>query len=738
MRRISKSTTPPKWLLSDRVESERERILEYLRRPALEREQRRDELNERLIFNDTFHDELARAFFRKCAFCESQLDDGTIVHFRPLRFASNSRREGGDISRDYYLWLAFEWRNIFYACHDCARAKRDIFPVEGLRAPFLSSFEDCVRQERPLLIDPSQEDPSRHLQLLSDGRLHATTTRGATTIDAFHLNRHSLIVQRLSEIRNLFAPIKGRNTEYSRHQLGRPGAPYSGLLLKYAKRVANMWPASGIQTSLGTRAFIADFEGVLSGLTKNQADTLTALLKALEASDEKKSDDFEPYAVQHSLAAIDKEKLYADDWSDISEFTIRNFKAINTLAASFPEVSSSSYHSGAPCLMLLGENSTGKSSILSAIALALIGTRHARQYKNYLPALVSSLNDGRFDQLDGRPIAIELASNTNTKAATLYYDPRSRVIEGTRDPACLVLGYGPRRFFDPRKQPRKGNVFSQIQTLFDPGATIPYPSDWLRRQTGSKFNNIAAALRIVLSLDDKDEIIVKPDHLAVRANGRVTAIDALSEGYRSVFAMTVDMMRSFLEHWDDLERASGVVLIDEIETHLHPRWKMRVMTSLRKVLPRVQFIASTHDPLCLRGMDDDEVMLLRRNEHNEIEVVQDLPSVRGMTAEQLLLSDYFGLSSTADPAMELDLAQMAGDFVKRSGDGSASVTLSQGTVETISELTIGDSSSEALIQEAIKRYLSERELRRRKPVELREEAVRAIVDILSGRASADA
>jgi hypothetical protein len=118
--------------------------------------------------------------------------------------------------------------------------------------------------------------------------------------------------------------------------------------------------------------------------------------------------------------------------------------------------------------------------------------------------------------------------------------------------------------------------------------------------------------------------------------------------------MVVDMMRGLLSEWDNLEFACGAVIIDEIENHLHPRWKMRVMRALRDAMPRVQFIVSTHDPLCLRGMRTGEVQVLYRNKDGQIRSVENLPDITALRVDQILTSDYFGLSSSEDPQqMEL-------------------------------------------------------------------------------------
>jgi hypothetical protein len=100
--------------------------------------------------------------------------------------------------------------------------------------------------------------------------------------------------------------------------------------------------------------------------------------------------------------------------------------------------------------------------------------------------------------------------------------------------------------------------------------------------------------------------------------------------------------------------AEGIVLIDELESHLHPSWKMQIVSSLRRCFPRVQFFVTTHDPLCLRGLEAGEVVLVRRNRRGDSFAVTDLPSVKGMRVDQLLTSEHFGLNSTLEPDVERD------------------------------------------------------------------------------------
>jgi hypothetical protein len=104
--------------------------------------------------------------------------------------------------------------------------------------------------------------------------------------------------------------------------------------------------------------------------------------------------------------------------------------------------------------------------------------------------------------------------------------------------------------------------------------------------------------------------------------------------------------------WITPEDAEGVVLLDEIGSHLHPTWKMRFVRSLRKFLPGMQFIATTQEPLCLRGIQGGEVVVMQRDEEAQIVALSDLPSPADFRVDQLLTSEFFGLHTTSDPEVE--------------------------------------------------------------------------------------
>jgi hypothetical protein len=100
------------------------------------------------------------------------------------------------------------------------------------------------------------------------------------------------------------------------------------------------------------------------------------------------------------------------------------------------------------------------------------------------------------------------------------------------------------------------------------------------------------------------------------------------------------------------------VLIDELEVHLHPRWKMEIVGLLRQMFPKMTFWVTTHDPLCLRGLQPGEVIVLR-HEGDQIQPQVITESLANLRADQLLTSELFGLIGTRDPDVNVAILRHA-------------------------------------------------------------------------------
>ncbi len=97
--------------------------------------------------------------------------------------------------------------------------------------------------------------------------------------------------------------------------------------------------------------------------------------------------------------------------------------------------------------------------------------------------------------------------------------------------------------------------------------------------------------------------------------GRVEklSLDQLSGGYRIVLALAADLARRMVvgnPHLDNPLESEAIVLIDEVELHLHPRWQQRILGDLRRTFPNSQFIVSTHSPQVLTTVEPHRIVEL--------------------------------------------------------------------------------------------------------------------------------
>ena len=158
--------------------------------------------------------------------------------------------------------------------------------------------------------------------------------------------------------------------------------------------------------------------------------------------------------------------------------------------------------------------------------------------------------------------------------------------------------------------------------------------------------------------------------------------------------------------WGSMAIAEGVVLIDELGAHLHPKWRMRIVKSLRETFPKVQFIITTHDPLCLRGLDDGEVIVARRDRDRRVMIRTDLPPVAGLRVDQLLTSEHFGLASTLDPEVERDFEAYYELLAEDDLDPEQQQRLEQLQQRFDRRQMLGNDRRERLMLEAIDRHLA--------------------------------
>ena len=132
-------------------------------------------------------------------------------------------------------------------------------------------------------------------------------------------------------------------------------------------------------------------------------------------------------------------------------------------------------------------------------------------------------------------------------------------------------------------------------------------------------------------------------------------LNVLSQGTQSIIQWLAHLLIGYAEYFDyppDLEHKLGIVIIDEIDAHLHPSWQRRIIPTLTKHFPNLQIFCSTHSPLMLAGLKAGQVQLLRRDEKGRVIVSRNETDIVGWTADQILRT-FLDVSSPTDlPTVE--------------------------------------------------------------------------------------
>ena len=131
----------------------------------------------------------------------------------------------------------------------------------------------------------------------------------------------------------------------------------------------------------------------------------------------------------------------------------------------------------------------------------------------------------------------------------------------------------------------------------------------------------------------------------------------LAEGHRAHLAWACDLLR----HLGDvtpakskLRQTPGVVLVDELDLHLHPSWERRILPQLSRCLPRLQFIVTSHSPVLAGSIPRRNVWFADRGENGTARLIRSDKDYYGRSVDEILTGSYFQLRTTLSPDLEAE------------------------------------------------------------------------------------
>lgn len=783
MIKVERGTSPPT-LNSVEVINALERGRSHVAAGGLRGTQQRFSVEDeiRTIGGEDLLRALVAQFDGRCAYTELPIPepalDNALLH-RPSRNASDLL---GEPSPDHYWWLAGSWTNWYLASALVQEVKGSQFPVIGDR----SKKGDAVDQG--LFLDPCVDHPEWYLRFMPDGsveaRLHPSARerdaygpqdRGAFNIAALGLNSGELVSSRRLAVASFM--MDGDHVAWDVDTDAHVGAQRqvaARTVLEFATEHGPAETKAHFSTWLDTltpelAALICSERQLLGRGAERLGPVIRAAItdhvRRLFPDVAPQLDAiFDPRFVSPRPDILggpapmtaptptgDPIPSTAQRAPIIERVVIKNFKAIRNAEFSMHPgdviVGSGPGEDDIRVLgakTFLGENGSGKSSILEAVSFALAGQELTPvmaglglEWRKFLRRTSDPEND---PVRQGRV----LVTFRDQSRIDLRFNHHKHWFVGP-DPTVdfFVRAYGATRSLPPLEG-EEGDVQTaaaqkiRIANMFDPRSTVLDAESWLLSLPDESFNLAATQIAELISYRTRWETGARPgavltrndDRSEVRVHG--DSLDSVSDGYGAIVSLMCDIMAGAASSdLSDLRNASGIVLIDEIGAHLHPSWRMFVTRLLRRAFPQMQFLTSTHEPLCLRGLFRGEVVLVQRDVDREVVLEEIDRSPSDYRVDQLLTSEFFGLQTTVDPDEDRKLQAyyrlLALPEHQRPPNYETQLVLFKPSFES---QALGHSRRDQLAYEAIDTYLAARDtstLAERRTQ--RDEAFRKIADI---------
>lgn len=324
--------------------------------------------------------------------------------------------------------------------------------------------------------------------------------------------------------------------------------------------------------------------------------------------------------------------------------------------------------------VLLGDNGVGKSTILKAIAVGIIG-KDAEEYAHRL--IRTGHTSGTVTlETDNGVYRTEIKSRINRAEITAYSRPldaegwlavafpplrtvtwikRAFSAEGSRIPLSedilpLITGD-----VDPRMDRLKEWVIKlytkSISYQKDNPTAVNKYSNLIQ-----KFFKIVDELTPNLLLKFSKIDPISNQVLIITEDGEIP-IEAISQGTLSLISWLGILVQRLYEVYGDTDedptKRYSLVLMDEIDAHMHPAWQRTLVHSIKGIFPNIQFIVSTHSPLVVGGMKPEQIFRFTRDSKGMVERVKISEEDTYGRTNQILTGNLFGLEVSMDVETEM-------------------------------------------------------------------------------------
>jgi energy-coupling factor transporter ATP-binding protein EcfA2 len=325
--------------------------------------------------------------------------------------------------------------------------------------------------------------------------------------------------------------------------------------------------------------------------------------------------------------------------------------------------------------LLLGDNGSGKTTVLRALAAAAFGPT-AKDLLRDASLVRFGESTGQIEakltmhDQDRAPFKIlysglglqRIGERLDVRVTDYSFPDLWQPVYESENQAFFVVGYGATRRverldrYDPGARAHSRAMRDlRVWSLFEDSFSLIPLASWLprlRQENPGRFKQVVHLLERLLApghyrFSGKQE--KRGDYLFSRGDMLVPFQD-LSDGYKAFIGWVGDLLFHVCygcPSGKKLVESCGLVLVDEIDLHLHPKWQMQVIRIVARALPRMQFVFTSHSPLVAGSLEWMNIIRLTVGTKTNRTIAKRLhEGIHGLDADQILLSEFFGLKST--------------------------------------------------------------------------------------------
>ncbi len=334
---------------------------------------------------------------------------------------------------------------------------------------------------------------------------------------------------------------------------------------------------------------------------------------------------------------------------------------------------------GAPArwTIILGENGVGKTTLLQLLAIASGGVQYDRymfEHWDFEDGPGPPIEFSRGPDGEGVVDADLVSAGERRTTHFAIHREGPRPMAGPSESAPLVCAYGAgRRLAASRLSHRRRSSRMQHASLFV-DAPLRNAEEWLLGEdyaaakvgSGGPASRRLERLKALLTqlLPEVTDVRVGKEmrwgpSVEFKTPYGWVPLYGLSLGYQSLVAWMVDLAAAMFDRYEkhaDPLAEPAIVLVDEIDLHLHPKWQRQLIGFLTERFRNTQFIATAHSPLVVQAAEDANVVLLKRQDDHV--VIENNPAnIRNWRIDQILTSDLYGLPTARPPRLDEPIAE---------------------------------------------------------------------------------